>query len=157
MARTWTYNFDIDGQQISFCMDEDYTVPIARRIKAWFSDLANYESFHLAFLRGDPDAICCVRWIVLTKAGKKTREPNNMEDFGGVGNFMNSWVAADTEPCEACGGSIARGRVGRGWNPTKADEEENPTDRLRAGSQEQPSSDSPPETPTNSETAISDS
>jgi hypothetical protein len=126
MAKSATYSLTIDGESYSFNDDEDLTVSALRHIKAWYPALGTYATFRVGYLQGDPDALACVRWIVLRRAGKaNVPEPRQMPDFA-LGEFMNSWLGEDNEPCLHCGGVDEDGRrvPGRGWNPRTVEAEE---------------------------------
>lgn len=156
MPQSPTYSMEIDGEQYEFNDDRDLTLSALRHIKQWYPELGTYNSFRLAYLNGDPDALACVRWIVLRGAGKpNVPEPKASGNFS-LGDFMNSWLSDVNEPCEHCGGVNDGGvrRPGRGWNPVSEPEpvEANPTTPDTS-----PMTDSTPVTPTNSEASISDS
>jgi hypothetical protein len=143
---------EIDGVRYDFNDDTDLTLSVLRKIGSWFPLLRTYSDFRLAYLRGDPDALACVRWIVLKRENKPVQEPQQMADFP-LGEFMNSWLAGNYEPCLHCGGidDGIRRLPGRGWNekPDESDAvEENPTTGGRSQSRTRGTST---ETPTSSE------
>lgn len=85
---TFTYN----GQELSFSTTRDIGINELRHIKNWYgSELGSYTGLTNLSAHGDPDALACVIWIAMRKAGLKPREPMNMPDFA-VGEFMGSFV-----------------------------------------------------------------
>lgn len=149
MGKSATYTMEIDGEKFSFNDDEDLTLTALRQVKSWYPDLGSYTAFRLAYLRGDPDALACVRWMVLRKAGKTSApEPRAMGDFP-LGEFMNSWLSEDYDTCTHCGGvDDGLNRMpGRGWNPKPGVGDEAVADPTATGS---PTPDSLTETPTGS-------
>ena len=147
MAKTATVQCQIDGEPYSFNIDEDYTVPVARQIKAWFPALGTYNAFNFGISQGDGDAIASLRWMILRKAGKATVEANRMPDFGGIGDFLNSWVVEGKDPCPYC--------EGRGWNQIGTDEPEVDPTKSPPATSPPSTPDSAKETPTNSEPSTS--
>lgn len=153
MAKSATYTMEIDGEQYEFNDDTDLTLSVLRHIKNWFPQLGTYSDFRLAYLRGDPDALCCVRWIVLRRAGKNPVEPNRSADFA-LGEFMNSWLGEDNAPCIHCGGvdDGSKRLPGRGWNPKNPDPEPEP-ERPTGVPTQGPTPDTSTATPKRSETS----
>jgi hypothetical protein len=149
---------EIDGQRYDFNDDVDLTLSVLRKVGTWFPQLRTYNDFRLAYLQGHPDALACVRWIVLKREGKPVQEPQQMADFP-LGEFMNSWIAKNYEPCLHCGGidDGIRRLPGRGWNevPSKEVEEVDPTKRS-GGHRPERTRDTATETQTPSEANTSE-
>ena len=152
------FDLEIEGMPYEFDDDRDLTLSAMRHIKKWFPELGDFTSFRLGYLRGDPDALACVRWIVLGKAGVQPNPPpTNPADFS-LGDFMRSFVSHDITPCEHCGGvdDGVRRVQGRGWNPVEEDEPEpDPLVQAPVTSPAPVPSDTPEETPKSSETITS--
>lgn len=138
------FTIQIDGEAHTWCDSTDLTMSALRHVKEWFPNLGTYRAFQAAYMAGDPDALACIRWIVLNKAGKNPPEPRRMTDFS-LGEFMDSFLAEVHDPCLACGGRDEAGLriAGRGWNPRPGTDEEEPDPTEGpADTREPPSSDS---------------
>jgi hypothetical protein len=80
---------EIDGVPYTFDIGEQLTCNTLKKIKGWYPDLGSLVKFTLAFLKGDPDAMASVAWIVRTAAGEECEDPRFL-DFA-VGEVIDSY------------------------------------------------------------------
>ena len=99
--------FQFQGKEYSFAPERDVGISELRHIKQWFpgSGLGTYNGLTASTAMGDPDALACVVWVAMKKAGvKNLRDPKSLPDFS-VGELMGSFVSQagfPPEPVPSC-------------------------------------------------------
>lgn len=85
--------FTYQGTQYQFSTESDIGISELRHIKQWYgSELGSYTGLTNRASYGDPDALSCIIWVALRKAGvQRLTEPMRLADFS-VGQFMGSFI-----------------------------------------------------------------
>jgi hypothetical protein len=94
--------FQFQNREYTFAPERDIGISELRHIKQWFpgSGLWTYNALTASTAMGDPDALACVVWIAMKKAGvKNLREPKALPDFSIV-ELMGSFLSENTDPAE---------------------------------------------------------
>lgn len=83
------------GNDYQFDPEELLDVTALRKIKRWYgSELGAYLTFQSKFTQGDPDACCCVAWLLRLAGGEENvPEPMNMPSFP-LGAFFDKFEPA---------------------------------------------------------------
>ena len=89
----------LDGIEYTFEIDKELTRDTLLQIKRWYKELGSLVEFTMAFLRGDPDAMACVAWIVRNAAGEDNVPVPNEMDFA-IGTVIDSYELDPVEEPE---------------------------------------------------------
>lgn len=87
------WHIKYNGKDYTFCAQDQLGVTELRRFKQWFPHLGTYLSFVGAVSEGDPDAACCVAWIVQRAANEEVPEPDRITDIK-PGTFYDKFEPA---------------------------------------------------------------
>ena len=83
--------FTFQDKDYTYAPEHDIGISELRRIKNWYPSLGDYTTFTAASALGDPEALLCVIWIGMKKAGvPRLTEPMRLPNFS-VGKLMGSF------------------------------------------------------------------